>query len=147
MENLFGAVSTHIRRKVNELVAGYNSNATNIVTNTAGIASILAGNVGEHIAAAGNNQATAAALSASKFIHRVTGANGSLGVRLPAGVAGQIHIIVNTVNNTLNIFPATGEEINNGGANTVFVGTALYTVILEYQDAANGWITARFLVA
>lgn len=146
MNNLIGAATTHIRRKVNELVAGFNSNAANIVTNTSGIASILAGNVGEIVAAAGNAQGNATALSANKFIHKVTGANATVGVILPAGVVGQVHIVLNTVNAVLNVYPATGEEIENGGANTVLACTALYGYIFQYQDVANGWETSSFLL-
>lgn len=146
MELLSGAVTTQIRRRVNQLVAGYNATIAALGVHTTAIASINAGNVGEIVAAAGTNQATAAALSASKFIHRVTGANATVGVRLPAGVAGMTHIVINTVNAVLNVYPATGEEIENGGANTVLACTALYGYIFTYQDAANGWDSAKFLL-
>lgn len=146
MDNLYGKVTTHIRRKVNELVAGFNQNATNIANNSLAIAAVRAGDVSEVVAAAGNNQATAAALSSARFIHRVTGADGTKAVRLPAGVAGVSHIVLNTVNAALNIYPATGEEIENGGANVVLAGTALYAYIFTYIDAATGWETASFLL-
>ena len=146
MDNLFGKATTHIRRKVNELVAGFNQSATNIANNSLAIAAVRAGDVSEIIAAAGTNQATAAALSSARFIHRVTGANGTTAVRLPAGVVGATHIVLNAVNAALNIYPATGEEIENGGANIVLVGTALYAYIFTYVDAATGWETASFLL-
>lgn len=146
MDILFGAATTHIRRKTNELVTGYNSNVTDIASINAGIASINAGNIGETVAAAGSAQTDATVLSVSKFIHRITGANGSLGVKLPAGTIGQVHIVLNTVNAILKVYPATGEEVENGGANVAFSGVALYGYIFTYLDVANGWDAAAFLL-
>lgn len=146
MNILSGKATTHIRKKVNELVSGYNTNATNIATNTTNIAAINAGNIGEIVAAAGSTVADATALSATKFIHRVTGADATKGVKLPAGVAGMCHIVLNTVDAVLKVYPATGEEIENAGANTALDATALYGYVFTYVDAATGWETAKFLL-
>jgi hypothetical protein len=147
METLLGKVSTHIRRKVNELIAGYNTNVTSIATNTSNLALLVAGNVGEHVTALGTNAATAAALSATKFIHRVLAADATVGVILPVGTVGAVHVVINVVNNTLKIYPATGEKIDGGTASAAITGTALYTYIFTYKDASEGWDSAKFLVA
>ena len=84
MDLLSGKAITALKRKLNDLITGYNTNVTNISTNTTGIASILAGNVGENVAAAGDAIGNAGVLSASKFIHRVSGADATKGVILPA---------------------------------------------------------------
>lgn len=147
MNDLLGKVSTHIRRKVNELIAGYNTNATNIATNTSNLALILAGNVGEHVIALGNAITNAAPLTATKFTHRVTGADGTVGVKLPTGVVGQVHIVINTVDAILKVYPATGEKIDGGSASAALSCTALYTYIFTYKDASEGWDSVKFLVA
>lgn len=147
MENLFGKVSTHIRRKVNELVAGYNTHTTNIATNTSNIASIRAGNIAEVVAAAGNAIGNATVLSASKFIHVVTGADAAKGVKLPAGTVNMVHIVVNPVNAILLIYPQATEKIDSGTAGVALSGTALYAYIMVYVSAAVGWNTTKFLVA
>ena len=97
-------------------------------------------------AADGTNQATSTALTAGKFIHMVTGADETTGVVLPACAAaniGEIHFIMNTVAaDFLNIWPATGGNINGLGANNVFAGGATgqgrKTHICVCQ-AANVW--------
>lgn len=97
-------------------------------------------------AAAGANQGNSTALTAGKFIHMVTAADETTGVVLPACAAaniGEIHFVMNTVaNKFLNIWPATGGNINGLGANAVYAGGATgqgrKTHICACQ-AANVW--------
>jgi hypothetical protein len=140
MQILPGKATTHIRKKVNELVLGYNTNVTNI-------ASLAAGNIGETVTALGTDAATAKALSASKFLHKVLGADAAVGVILPAGVIGDTHIVVNTVDAVLKIYPATGEKISSGTASAAISGTALYTYIFVYEGGTVGWNATKLLVA
>ena len=76
------------------------------------------GGVNTAVAAAGNSQATATALTAS--LNVVTSATGTSadGVLLPAGYAqGEIILIVNATAVALDVFPPTGGAINGGSAN------------------------------
>jgi len=66
-------------------------------------------------AAAGTVQGDATALTAEMNI--VTGADGTAGVRLPAGTADHVVIVVNTGAQALKVYPATGAQINSAGAN------------------------------
>jgi hypothetical protein len=81
----------------------------------------------------GTNQATAAALTAPVSV--VTGADGTLSVRLPTAVAGKVMYVYGaTATNGLPIYPATDGTINGGSADTAvtiegktlakFVGTS-----------------------
>lgn len=148
MNILTGNVITKMKRKVNELIAGYNTNVTNIATNTTGIAAILAGkNFTENVAAAGSTITDATALSATKFVHRVTAADATKGVKLPAGTVGACHIVINPVNAVLKIYPQATEKIDSGTDGAALSGTAVYTYIMIYESAAVGWNTTKFLVA
>ena len=147
MDLLSGKAITAIKRKMNDLITGYNTNVTNITTNTTGIASILAGNIGENVAAAGDAITNATALSASKFIHRVSGADAAKGVKLPAGTVGMVHVVINPVNAILKIYPQAAEKIDSDSAGAALSGTALYAYIMVYESAAVGWNTTKFLVA
>ena len=147
MDLLSGKAITALKRKLNDLITGYNTNVTNIATNASGIASILAGNVGENVAAAGSAIGDAGVLSASKFIHRVSGADATKGVILPAGTVGMVHVVINPVNAVLKIYPQAAEKIDSGTAGVALSGTALYAYIMIYESAAVGWNTTKFLVA
>lgn len=71
----------------------------------------------ESVAAAGNDAATATALTGA--INVVTAATGTSadGVRLPAGrAAGDELVIINTTAVALDVFPPAGGAINGGTA-------------------------------
>lgn len=68
------------------------------------------------VAAAGSAQGDAAALTAG--VNVVTGADATKGVILPAAVAGLTIEVYNAVAaNGLKVYPATGDDINDGSAN------------------------------
>lgn len=97
----------------------------------------------ETVAVAGTTQGDAAALSGVRFFHRVTGANGTAGVRLPVVTAanvGEIHFLLNTTAGVLNVYPATGGTINGAAANAVFAALTGIKPVLCYVTAANTWI-------
>lgn len=86
----------------------------NVITTSYNIRSITAG-----IAAAGSTQGTATALT--KEINVVsTVSSGANGVVLPTAVAGMVLIINNTSADTLNVYPATGGNINSGSVNAAY---------------------------
>lgn len=68
------------------------------------------------VAAAGSAQGDAAALGSGTTI--VTGADGTKGVVLPAASAGRYREVYNThATNGLKIYPASGDDINDGTTN------------------------------
>jgi hypothetical protein len=89
-------------------------------------------------AAAGSSQTDATALT--KMVNIVTGADGTKGVRLPAAVAGEIVIVVNTVaaSHALKVYPPTGGKIDAGSANAALSLAAAKRVIL-LCDGTDWW--------
>lgn len=73
------------------------------------------------LAAAGTNQATAAALDVTKDLTTLTGANGTAGASLPTVVSprdlGAVIIVHNSGSAVAKVFPETGGTINSGSAN------------------------------
>lgn len=88
------------------------------------------------VAAAGSNQGNAAALS--EGINVVSGANNTVGVRLPTAVAGMVVIVKNTVAATLKLYPATGGKVNALADNASYdVGNSLVTMLVA--TSATQW--------
>ena len=75
------------------------------------------------ITAAGTTQGTGTALTKAMnvVVSVTTGANS---VVLPVAVAGSVIYITNTNANALNVFPASGAQINTGLTNIVYVHSA-----------------------
>jgi hypothetical protein len=92
------------------------------------------------VSAAGATQATATALVSN--INNVTVvAAGANGVRLPTAVAGMRILVRNSdAADTLNIYPATGGQINALGANTAATLLAGLTIELVATTATQ-WFT------
>lgn len=65
---------------------------------------------------AAGGQAGATALASD--MHVVGTANVNDGVRLPAALPGEIVFVANQTAVSINVFPATGEQVDAGGANT-----------------------------
>jgi hypothetical protein len=152
MNILPGKVVTAAKRKINEMIVGYNTNVTNIANNLSLITAIMSGNgIAEQMAAAGTDAVGAGALASNRFIHRISGAvaaAGAAGVKLPSTPSiGTVHIIINPENAVLKIYPGAAEKIDSGTAGAAISGTALYTYIMIYESAAVGWNTTKFLVA
>jgi hypothetical protein len=88
------------------------------------VASGFAGNYStvsakDSISAAGTTQGTATALT--RTLNRVTNADNTKGVILPASVAGmQITVVNATASKTLNVYPASGDAIEAGAANAAY---------------------------
>lgn len=94
----------------------------------------------ENIAGAGTNQGTAAALSATKNFHQLTGANGTVGWILATPVAGDWHIMMNTTSGIANIYPQTGGTINGAAANAVFAAATGIKPIVCFATSTTAWI-------
>lgn len=94
------------------------------------------------VAAAGTNQATAAALSLG--FNYVTGADDTKGVKLPSAVAGMMVIIKVGPGDDLKVYPNTGDKINGGSADAALtvVDDVCFTLIAK--DATD-WYTLPLL--
>lgn len=101
--------------------------------------------VGETVAGAGTIQGDAAALSATKWVHRITGANGTVGWILPATTittSTVCHINLNTTAGVALIYPATGGTINAAAANGVFTALTGIKPIVCCATATDTWLCA-----
>ena len=101
----------------------------------------VAANV-ESVAGAGTTVADAAALSATKSFHRITGANGTVGWKFPSAVAGDVHFLLNTTAGVPKVYAVSGGTCNGGAADaacTLVTGIVLHAC---YATAANAWICA-----
>ncbi|HYH63686.1 MAG TPA: hypothetical protein VD866_03215 [Urbifossiella sp.] len=68
------------------------------------------------VAAAGSAQGDAAALSDG--LNVVSGADGTKGVILPEAVAGRrVSVYTSDATNGLKVYPATGDDVNDGTTN------------------------------
>jgi hypothetical protein len=97
------------------------------------------------VAATGTGQSTAAAISAT--VTYVTAADGTKAVVLPAATAGLVLEVYNTAAAALPVFPASGDDINDGSADaavTLYNKSAARFVCLDsgtwaafYSPAVN----------
>lgn len=90
------------------------------------------------VAAAGTNLGTAAALAAG--FTRVTGADGTKGVKLPAAAAGATVYVVNGAANPLLVYALTGDTINGGASVTMENSSTMIAVAID----ATAWYTVVF---
>lgn len=95
------------------------------------------------VAALGTNQATAAALSEGLSV--VTGADGTVGVVLPAAVAGAIVIIKGTTSAVLKVYPATGAAINALSADGAISLASGVIPAIFLATSATQWYTIPLL--
>lgn len=94
----------------------------------------------ETVAGAGTTVADAAALSSTKHIHQITGANGTVGWKFASATAGQTEILLNTTAGVPKVYAVAGGTCNGGAAD---VACTLVTGIVAhvcYATASNAWI-------
>lgn len=90
------------------------------------------------VAAAGNAQGNAAALTG--IVNNVTGADGTKGVVLPAAVAGLRRVVYNAdTTNALKVYPASGDDINDGTADAEVSVPAKRIAIFEVALDGSTW--------
>lgn len=95
----------------------------------------------ESVAGAGTVIGDAAALSATKLVHRITGANGTVGWVLPTTTQiGTMHIFLNTTAGVALIYPASGGTMNGGSASAAFTALTGIKPIIAICTAADTWI-------
>jgi len=95
------------------------------------------------VAGAGTVQGDAAALS--EGFTTITGANGTVGWRLPTAVAGAIVIIKGTTAGVAKIWPATGAQINAVGTNTAMSLASGAIPAFFIADSTTQWYTIPLL--
>lgn len=88
---------------------------------------------------AGGGQANATQLTA-ELVQLSTVATSGDSVKLPPSQAGAQITIVNNGSASANVFPASGEQINSGGANTA-AAQAAAAVTIYYCFVAGNWVT------
>ncbi len=71
------------------------------------------------VAHAGGGQANAVALATMLNVVATVATIGD-SVKLPPSYAGFVRIVTNEAANSLNVFPATGDQINGAGANAAY---------------------------
>lgn len=116
---------------------GVTASAGNIV-NTAGIFNV-ASNV-EAVAGAGTTVADAAALSASKSFHQITGANGTVGWKFPSAAAGDVHFLLSTTAGVPKVYAVSGGTCNGGATDAACTLVTGIVGHICYATAANAWI-------
>lgn len=95
----------------------------------------------EVVAGAGTTVADAAALSGTKIVHQITGANGTVGWKFPTTtLVGQVHILQNTTAGVAKIYAAAGGTVNGGAADAAFSALTGIKPIICISTAADTWI-------
>ena len=96
------------------------------------------------VAAAGTNQATAAAVSDGFTL--VSAADGTKGILLPAAVAGRTVILKNNANAVLKVWPAPGDAVNAIAADSNYVLAAYTSSLLVAYDSTT-WYSVPLLAS
>lgn len=98
------------------------------------------------VAAAGNDNTNAAAITAYGVVH-ATGADGTKGVKLPAAAAGKVVIIKNAdaANAILKVYPGASDKINSGTATTGALSMAAKTAAMFIAINDVDWFTVPLL--
>lgn len=95
----------------------------------------------EVVAGAGTTVADAAALSGTKIVHQITGANGTVGWKFPVTtIVGQTHILQNTTAGVAKIYAASGGTVNGGAADAAFSALTGIKPIVCISTATDTWI-------
>ncbi len=97
------------------------------------------------LAGAGSVQGDAAAITVkTPGVVIATGANGTVGVRLPAAAAGAVVHLKNNAAAVLKVWPVTGNAINALGANNSISMASLTSATFIAQDITT-WFTIPLL--
>ena len=97
----------------------------------------------EVVAGAGTTVADAAALSATKFVHQLTGANNTVGWKFSASLPiGSLQILLNTTAGVAKIYAESGGTVNGGAADAAFSALTGIKPIICFKTAAATYICA-----
>jgi hypothetical protein len=95
--------------------------------------------VNDAVAAAGSVQGDATQLS--EGFTRVTGANGTVGVKLPAAAKGMIVAIKGDTAGVLKVWPSAGDQINAVGADTAMSLASGKIPVILIAESDSQWFT------
>lgn len=147
----FGAASAKIIPGATSLLFRNNADgATNVSITDAGLVTtrdqinttgiqVPAANF-ETVAGAGSTVSDAAALSATKHVHQLTGANGTVGWKFASATAGQVEILLNTTAGVPKVYAVSGGTCNGGAADAACTLVTGIVAHICYATAANAWI-------
>lgn len=96
----------------------------------------------EVVAGAGTTVADAGALSATKFIHQITGANGTVGWKFPASTVGSFQILLNTTAGVPKVYANTGGTCNGGSVDAACTLVTGIVAHICYATGTDTWICA-----
>jgi hypothetical protein len=102
------------------------------------VANLIGESIKTGIAAAGNSQATAAQLTHTVNVIATATGGSADGVKLPTANTGARCIVINKSGQTLDVWPATGDKIENGLANAETTQTN-NTHITYYAVDGENW--------
>lgn len=95
----------------------------------------------EAVAGAGTTVADAAALSGTKYVHQITGANGTVGWKfVTATPVGSVQILLNTTAGVAKIYGESGSTMNGGSADAAFTALTGIKPIICIKTAALTYI-------
>ena len=97
----------------------------------------------ETVAGAGSTVADAAQLSATKGVHQITGANGTLAWKFSSSTPiGSVQILLNTTAGVAKVFAESGGTINGGSADAAFTALTGIKPIICVKTAALTYLCA-----
>jgi len=95
----------------------------------------------EVVAGAGTTVSDAAALSGSKVVHQITGANGTVGWKFPTTTqVGTTHILQNTTAGVAKVYAAAGGTVNGAAVDAAFSALTGIKPIVCISTGADTWI-------
>jgi len=93
------------------------------------------------VAGAGTTVADAAALSGTAYVHRLTGANGTVGWKfVTATPVGSVQILLNTTAGVAKIYGESGSTVNGGSVDAAFTALTGVKPIICIKTAALTYI-------
>jgi hypothetical protein len=97
----------------------------------------------ETVAGAGTTVSDAAALAASAHVHRITGANGTVGWKFSSSLpVGSIEILLNTTAGVAKIYGESGSTVNGGSVDAAFTALTGIKPIVCFKTAALTYFCA-----
>ena len=95
----------------------------------------------EAVAGAGTTVSDAAALSGTKYVHQLTGANGTVGWKfVTATPVGSVQILLNTTAGVAKIYGESGSTVNGGSVDAAFTALTGVKPIICIKTAALTYI-------
>jgi hypothetical protein len=101
------------------------------------VANLVGESIKTGIAAAGNSQATAAQLTHTVNVIATATGTSADGVKLPTAFTGARCVVINKSGETLDVWPATGDKIEDGSANAAVTQADNVNITYYAVDGEN----------